>query len=137
RRRAARPPPAPRAGRRPPREAGRLPPEGAGARRRRLVGRGGALGRLRAAARARPSRRGAEGGRQGRTGRGREEGREGGDEAMSSLIALALCCAFQVEPAPLADRSGDEVAAPDEGVSVALVSKPGEPETVDVVAHGA
>ena len=56
---------------------------------------------------------------------------------MSALLAVALCCAFQGEPAPLANPSHDELAAQEEGVAIGLVSKPGEPEAVDVVAHGA
>jgi tetratricopeptide (TPR) repeat protein len=56
---------------------------------------------------------------------------------MSALLSLALCCAFQSEPAPLATPPDDALAAQEEGVAVELLSKPGEPEMVDVVAHGA
>lgn len=56
---------------------------------------------------------------------------------MNALLSVLLCCAFQGEPKPAAETRDDEIVGPDEGVAVELVSKPGEPEAVDVVAHGA
>jgi tetratricopeptide (TPR) repeat protein len=55
---------------------------------------------------------------------------------MSALLAITLCCAFQGAPPPIKNLLEDEIAEQSEGVAVSVVSKEGEPEAVDVVAHG-
>jgi len=56
---------------------------------------------------------------------------------MNALVAVALLAAFQAAPTPVRTLIEDENAEQSEGVAVKLVSNAGEPDAVDVVAHGA